>query len=123
MTIPWVRGRRGRLATADVQRVRDAVRDLVETERSDLWLAQLPDEALVRLVAPLEMLTFHYHLDPPRDRHLVRAARVAWAAMSEHLDACPADLAAALRRVGSAIATEPVSAGSRPAGPARRGRA
>jgi hypothetical protein len=124
MTMPWGRGWRRHLAAADIQRIRDAVRDLVETERSDVWLAELPDEALIRLAAPLEMLTFQYHLDPPCDRHLVRAARVACEAMSQHLDACPADLAAALRHVGSALgAEEPASAGPRAVGPARRGRA
>jgi hypothetical protein len=123
MTMPWIHGWRRRPATADIQRVRDAVRYLVETERSDVWLAELPDEVLLRLMAPLEMLTFQYHLDPPRDRHLVRAARVACEAMSQHLDACPADLAAALRHIGSAVAAEPVSAGSRAAGLAGRRRA
>jgi hypothetical protein len=120
----WVRGWRRRLAAADIQSVRDAIRDLVEAERSDVWFAELPDEVLVRFVAPLEMLTFQYLLDPPRDRHLVRAARVACEAMSQHLEACPADLAAALRHVGSVIAAEPVSAGSMSGdGRARRGQA
>jgi hypothetical protein len=90
---------RGRRTPADMDRVRDAVRGLVETGKTDEWLATLPDHALVRLAAPLEMLTFQYYLDPPRDRHLVRAARVACATMAECLDDCPDDLAAAFRQL------------------------
>jgi hypothetical protein len=82
-----------------MDRVRDAVRGLVETGKTDEWLATLPDHALMRLAAPLEMLTFQYYLDPPRDRHLVRAARVACATMAECLDDCPDDLAAAFRQL------------------------
>jgi hypothetical protein len=96
-------GRRDRPGPADTGAVRDAVRELVETGRCDAWFAEVPDEVLVRLVAPLEMLTFQYYLDPPRDRHLVRAARVACDAMDQHLDACPADLAGAFRRLRAAI--------------------
>jgi hypothetical protein len=88
----------------DVARVRAAVRPLTDGDRLDAWLAEAPDEVLVRLVAPLEMLTFQYHLDPPRDRHLLRAARVTCEALHDHLDACPADLAEALRRLGDAMA-------------------
>ncbi len=88
------------------RRVRAAVRDLVESEQSDEWLAEVPDEVLLRLVAPLEMLTFQYYLDPPRERHLVRAARAAYDGMAAHLDACPADLAEAFRRLRAALATE-----------------
>jgi hypothetical protein len=113
----WVSGWRRSPALADVQRVRDAVGNLVEAERAEAWLAELPDELLVRFAAPLEMLTFQYHLDPPRGRHLIRAARVACQAMSQHLDACPADLAAALRHVGSAVSAGSGSGG----GPTGRG--
>jgi hypothetical protein len=95
--------RRRRAVPADMDRVRDAVRGLVETGKTDEWLATLPDHALVRLAAPLEMLTFQYYLDPPRDRHLVRAARVACATMAECLADCPDDLAAAFRRLGGAL--------------------
>lgn len=87
-----------------MSRVREAVRGLVETERDDAWLTEVPDDVLVRLVAPLEMLTFQYYLDPPRERHLVRAARVACEAMEDHLDACPADLAEAFRHLRAAMA-------------------
>jgi hypothetical protein len=103
----WAPGRRRQLAAADIARIRAAIRDLVETERFDAWLTELPEQTLVRFMAPLEMLTFHYLLDPPRNRHLLRAARVVCQAMSQHLDTCPADLAAALRQVDSAIAAEP----------------
>jgi hypothetical protein len=89
-----------------MSRVRGAVRALVEAERSDLWLTEVPGEALMQLAAPLEMLTFQYYLDPPSDRHLLRAARVACDGMEDHLDACPADLAAAFRRLRAAMAPE-----------------
>lgn len=98
------RQRRRRTAPADMDRVRDAVRGLVETGRTDEWLATLPDHALVRLAAPLEMLTFQYYLDPPRDRHLLRAATVACQTMAGCLDDCPDDLAAAFRRLDGALA-------------------
>lgn len=97
----WGRGRR-----RDASGVRDAVRALVESERCDEWLTEVPADVLVRLAAPLEMLTFHYHLDPPSDRHLLRAVRVACEAMEDHLDECPADLAGAFRRLRTALATE-----------------
>jgi hypothetical protein len=45
--------------------------------------------------------------DPPRERHLLRAARVAYEAMEHHLDACPADLAEAFRRLRAATAPAP----------------
>jgi hypothetical protein len=96
--------RRRRAAPANMDRIRDAVRGLVETGKTDEWLATLPDHALMRLAAPLEMLTFQFYLDPPRDRHLVRAARVACATMAECLDDCPDDLAAAFRQLDGALA-------------------
>ena len=86
--------------------VREAVRELVETDRLDDWLATTPDHALTRLAAPLEMLTFQYYLDPPREKHLLRAARVAHDTMSSCLDDCPADLATRFRRLGAAIEGE-----------------
>jgi hypothetical protein len=94
---------RRRAPDADLDRVRSAVRALVETGRTDEWLAELPDHALVHLAAPLEMLTFQYYLDPPRDRHLLRAARVACETMAPCLDDCPDDLAAAFRRLAAAV--------------------
>lgn len=89
--------------TADMDRVRAAVRDLVETGRTDEWLAKLPDHALLSLAAPLEMLTFQYYLDPPRDRYLLRAAQVACQTMAPCLDDCPEDLATAFRRLAEAV--------------------
>jgi hypothetical protein len=100
---------RRRAGDPDMSRVREAVRALVETGRSDAWLTEVPDEVLLRFVAPVEMLTFQYYLDPPRDRHLVRAARVACEAMADHLDACPADLAEAFRNLRAAL--EPATEG------------
>jgi hypothetical protein len=104
---------RGRRTPADMDRVRDAVRELVETGTTDEWLATLPDHVLIRLAAPLEMLTFQYYLDPPRDRHLARAARVACATMAECLDDCPDDLAAAFRRLDGALAGAPAAGEAR----------
>jgi hypothetical protein len=95
---------RNRTGNPDMGRVREAVRALVETGRGDAWLTEVPDEVLLRFVAPLEMLTFQYYLDPPRDRHLARAARVACESMEDHLDACPADLAEAFRHLQAALA-------------------
>lgn len=94
----------------EVGRIRDAVHALVESGRFDAWLTELPDEVLIHLVAPLEMLAFQYYLDPPRERHLVRAARVACEAMEDHLDACPADLAGAFRRLRAALEPVPKTA-------------
>jgi hypothetical protein len=106
-------GRGGRRAPADMDWVRAAVRELVETGKTDEWLATLPDHALVRLAAPLEMLTFQYYLDPPRDRHLVRAARVACATIADCLDDCPGDLAAVFRRLDGALVGAPAAGEAR----------
>lgn len=95
--------RRRRSDDPDTGRVREAVRALVETGRGEEWFAEVPDEVLVRLVAPLEMLTFQYYLDPPRERHLLRAARVACETIEDHLDACPADLAEAFRHLRAVV--------------------
>lgn len=97
---------RRRTPEGDPAAVRVAVRALVETGRTDEWLAELPDHALVHLAAPLEMLTFQYYLDPPRDRHLVRAAREAYRMMAPCLADCPDDLATAFRRLADAIEGE-----------------
>lgn len=101
------RGRRGEPGVTDMRRVREAVGELVESGQRDVWLADLPDEVLTAFVAPLEMLTFQYYLDPPRDRLLVRAAKVACEAVEEHLDACPASLAGAFSRLRAALNTAP----------------
>jgi hypothetical protein len=87
-----------------MRRVRGAVRSVVESPRFDDWLLEVPDRILVNIAAPLEMLTFQYYLDPPRDRHLVRAARVACEAVEDDLHDCPADMAAVFRGLGDAVA-------------------
>lgn len=101
-----IRGRRGEQAVADMGRVREAVGELVESGQRDAWFAGLPDEVLTAFVAPLEMLTFQYYLDPPSDRLLVRAANVACAAMDEHLGACPTSLAGPFSRLRAALSTD-----------------
>lgn len=100
----WKRIPRAARETADMERVRGAVHGIVESPRLDVWLRELPDPILIAVAAPLEMLGFHYHLDPPSDRHLVRAARVACAAVASDLNDCPADFAEALRCLGRAVA-------------------
>lgn len=95
----WFRSER-----VDGPRLRAAVRDVVECERFDTWLDELPGDVLVRVAAPLEVLTFHYYLDPPRDRHLLRAARVAWESVEGCLPSCPRDMAEAFRRLSAVVA-------------------
>lgn len=87
-----------------MERVRSAVYDVVESPRMDAWLRELPDPILIAVAAPLEMLAFQYHLEPPSDRHLVRAARVACEAVETDLRDCPADFAEAFRSLGRAVA-------------------
>lgn len=100
----WKRTARAARETVDMERVRAAVHDVVESPRLDVWLRELPDPILIAIAAPLEMLGFQYHLEPPSDRHLVRAARVAYAAVASDLYDCPADFAEAFRSVGRAVA-------------------
>jgi hypothetical protein len=88
----------------DVERVRSAVRDIVESARLERWLDEVPDEVLVQVAAPLEVLTFHYYLEPPKNRHLVRAARVACAAVEVDLPGCPDEMVAAFRELRTAVA-------------------
>jgi hypothetical protein len=87
-----------------MRRLRAAVGEVVDSPRLDAWLLQLPDQALIAIAAPLEMLAFQYKLEPPSDRHLVRAARVACEALAPELDSCPADMAEAFRDIGRAVA-------------------
>lgn len=89
----------------DMRAVRAAVHEIVESDRYDDWFVELPDDVLVELAAPLEVLMFHYYLDPPKDRHLVRAARVAFECAVDSLDRCPADMARSLRRLGRVLNT------------------
>jgi hypothetical protein len=93
----------------DVERLRAAVRGIVESGRFDDWLAEVPDEVLVQVAAPMEVLTFHYYLDPPRDRHLVRAARVACASVAGSLARCPHDMAGAFRGLSDALTSTPAA--------------
>lgn len=93
----------GKSEDIDVTLVRTAVRDVVDTSRYDDWLMEVPDHVLIHMVAPLEMLQFQYFLDPPQDRHLVRAARVACEALSADLEDCPADMAQAFRALNTAL--------------------
>jgi hypothetical protein len=87
----------------DIQRVRTAVQAIVESVRFDDWLDEVPGEVLVEVAAPLEVLTFHYYLDPPKDRHLVRAARVACRSVGGSLPRCPEDMADAFRELCGAV--------------------
>lgn len=100
----------------DPATVRAAVRDVVEAPRYDEWLMEMPDEMLVRLAAPLEMLQFQFYLTPSLERHLVRAARVCCEACAAGLDACPADMRQAFRVLADVVRV-PISLGSAPLGP------
>ena len=104
MRARWKRAPRAAPETADMERVRGAVSRIVESPRLDAWLLELPDPILIAIAAPLEMLAFQYHLEPPSDRHLVRAARVASEAVEPDLGDCPADFAEAFRALGRAVA-------------------
>lgn len=79
----------------------------MENGRAEAWLTEPPDEVLVRRAGPLEMLDFQYCLESPRGRHPFRAAQVICGSLDAHLDVCPPDLAAALRRLRSAVAGDP----------------
>lgn len=89
---------------ADIRRVRNAVKGIVESARFDDWLEEVPNEVLIQVAAPLEVLTFHYYLDPPKDRYLVRAARVAYESVAGSLPQCPKDMAHAFRELNGAVA-------------------
>jgi hypothetical protein len=88
--------------------LRSAIGRLVESDRIDAWVTGLPDEALIQFMAPLEMLSFQYYLDPPpHHRHLVKAARVTCESMHAVLDRCPPDLADALCRIDTELGRHP----------------
>jgi hypothetical protein len=87
----------------DLPAVRAAAGALVDSPRYDGWLRELPDDLLVALVAPLEMLQFQYYRTPPADRMLVRAARACCRAAAGGLAGCPADLAGALGRLAATV--------------------
>lgn len=83
--------------------IRAAVAQIVESDRLDDWIRDASDSVLIRLMAPLEMLSFQYYRDPPSDKHLVRAARVTCEAMAEAIGDCPPDLARALRQLSGVV--------------------
>lgn len=93
----------------DADAVRLAVADLVTSTGYERWLLSAPDEALVRLAAPLEMLQFHYHLEPAQDRQLIRAARVCCDAAEPGLDGCAEDFVAAVSRLRMVLSGEELS--------------
>jgi hypothetical protein len=88
----------------DIRRVRTAIKGIVESVRFDDWLQEVPDKVLIEVAGPLEMLTFHYYLDLPENRHLVRAARVAYESVASSLPQCPEDMAHAFRELSAAVA-------------------
>jgi hypothetical protein len=95
--------RRSRSEDIDTGVVRAAVKGVVEAERFDDWLLEVPEKALISMVAPLEMLQFQYYLEPPLARQLVRAARVCCAAVEGDLDGCPEDMVDAFARLAAAV--------------------
>ncbi|MEW2268894.1 hypothetical protein ACNPQM_21325 [Streptomyces sp. NPDC056231] len=95
---------------ADIDAVATAVGRIVEADRFDRWLLELPDHVLVATAAPLEMLGFQYHLTPRQDLLLVRAARVVWDAVAGLLDDCPDDLAEEFTLLGVALVERSVAA-------------
>lgn len=96
--------RRNKSEHIDIPRLRSAVRGVVEADRFDEWLVELPDDVLIQVAAPLEMLQFQYYLSPTRDRHLVRAARVCCEAVEGGLERCPADMVAAFGNLTELLA-------------------
>ncbi|GAA0448439.1 hypothetical protein Aca07nite_72690 [Actinoplanes capillaceus] len=94
---------KSRTERLDSVAVRAAVQGVIEAPRYDDWLMEMPDEMLVRLAAPLEMLQFQFYVDPPLERHLVRAARVCCAACATGLEDCPPDMRAAFRVLADVV--------------------
>ncbi|MFD9867135.1 hypothetical protein ACFXI8_25635 [Streptomyces niveus] len=91
------------IASVDMESVRRAVARIIESERFDDWLVEMPDHVLVEVAAPLEMLQFQHYLMPPKDRYLVRSARVVWDAVADLLADCPSDLAAEFASLGASL--------------------
>lgn len=87
----------------DQAELRAAVGGIVDAPRGADWLQEVPDRVLIEVAAPLEVLSFHYYLQPPSERHLARAARVACEAVRGELGGCPPDMAAAFRRLGRSL--------------------
>lgn len=86
---------RRELGNIDIPRLRAAVADLVTLTHESDWLYHSPDEVLLAAAAPFEVLTFHYYLDPPKDQHLIRAARVMCEALADHVPQLPTEVASA----------------------------
>lgn len=94
---------RSRREQVDMPTLRAAVRRIVESERYDAWLLEMPDHVLVQVAAPLEMLGFQHYVKPPQDKLLLRAARVVWEGVADLLDDCPPDMAADFAALGAAV--------------------
>jgi hypothetical protein len=99
--------RRGQVDQLDMAAVRSAIKGVVEADRFDHWLVEVPEPVLIQVAAPLEMLQFQYYLTPPRDRHLLRAARVCCAAVVGGLDGCPDDMVTAFGRLSEVVMPDP----------------
>jgi hypothetical protein len=87
----------------DVGLLRAAVGEIIQSGRFDDWLVAVPDQVLIQVAAPFEMLAFQYYLDPPQDRHLVRAVRVACETVENSSGDCPADMSGAFRRLSGMV--------------------
>jgi hypothetical protein len=87
----------------DMLLLRSTVGEVIESRRFDEWLVEVPDRVLVQIAAPFEMLTFQYYLDPPNDRHLVRAARVACDAVESSKQDCPEGMTHAFGQLSGVV--------------------
>lgn len=87
----------------DVGLLRAALRGIIQSGRFDDWLVEVPDQVLVQVAGPFEMLAFQYYLDPPQDRHLVRAARIACETVENSSGDCPEDMSGAFRRLSAMV--------------------
>lgn len=92
-----------RAEQTDYSAVRAAVKAVMDAPGFDTWLDVVPDNVLVAVAAPMEILQFHYYLEPPKDRHLARAARLTCEALAGKLTDCPDDMATLFRRLGEAV--------------------
>jgi hypothetical protein len=90
----------------DMSALRSAVMNVVESDRLNDWLLEMPEKVLIQLAAPLEMLQFQYHLVPRLDGHLVRAARVCCRAVAAGMDGCPPDMVEAFDRLAELVSPE-----------------
>lgn len=95
------------LTDVDMARVRAAVAGVVHASAGCDWPYQAPDQVLLETAAPFEVLTFHYYLEPPDDRHLLRAARVMCDVVAAHLPRCPSAVAQAFAQLRDAVERTP----------------